>query len=267
MDLRDKFNLYHTLFPSKQDASGFILSDECDSLLFTGLVGSVPGINVDIDAAQDAQGSWHRRPLELPECCPEFSKSSISRDMLLGLAWYAYSNGRLDISEGVIKYALSHWMVMGKGAKSRTIMTPGLLSTFAWISYRLGGPSRLWLRWIPTVESAQATDYQAHLSMLHILLRRELTGKEDLHADVAQAQCKRQPNNPLFQWAAGNGAIAESILMDERLWPNDRLPTSRDRKGEWLLQRDDGHNWQPGEGDHIHTGGDFLFLANLVLNH
>ena len=181
--LEDKYKLYKYLLPEIQDKYGFTLSDECDSLLFSGLLGSVEGVDIHIDVAQDpSTGQWMRRPIMYPACwdCSnplstwqriklvlkhilatrkvdkvQISKlfdqggSSISRDMLLGLAWFAYFNKRLDISEQVIKYALSHYCVMGQGTISRTLLTPGLLSTFAWISYRLGGPNRWWLRCIP----------------------------------------------------------------------------------------------------------------------
>jgi hypothetical protein len=105
--LEEKYKIYKSLL--KQDQYGFIESDECDSLLFTGLVGCLPSITVNIDSAFDkTTGMWHRRPTSTP-CFPNGSKSTISRDMLLGLACYAYHNKRLDISEQVIKYSLSHW--------------------------------------------------------------------------------------------------------------------------------------------------------------
>jgi len=51
--LQDKHNTYLELIKSAQDCHGFIDSEHCDSLLFSGLVGSVPGVRLDIDAAFD----------------------------------------------------------------------------------------------------------------------------------------------------------------------------------------------------------------------
>lgn len=262
-----KHRKYLELLPTVQDKYGFIDSDECDSLLFSGLVGCVPGVQVTINAAFDpSDHQWKRRPVECP-CYPEGSKSSISRDMLLGLAWYAYFNNRVDISEQVIGYALSHCLIMGEGVLSRTFMTPGLLSTYSWISYRLGGPSRPWLRYIPQFESSKVTDFQAHLSVLHILLRNKLTGKDN-YQSLLLKQAQRQPNNPLFQYAAGYRSAAESILMNPTLWPVDRLPTSLDRKSNWLPQRDYGPDWQPSSGEKkIYSGSDFLFTYWLMNNY
>lgn len=261
-----KFEKYIELLPTVQDSTGFIDSDECDSLLFSCLVGCVPGVSMLPQAAYDSKtGMWHRRPCDKP-CYPNHSKSTISRDMLLGLAWYAYCNSRLDISEQVIKYALSHCLIMGEGVLSRTLMTPGLLSTYAWISYKLGGPSRPWLRYLPSVESKKTTDYQAHLSVLHIVLRNKLTGK-DKHKDILWHHVNRQPSNPLFQYAVGNINSAGRLLRDIVLWPENRLPTNWDRKSGWLIQRDMGDDWKPSSGEKkIHSGGDYIFVYALVNN-
>ena len=263
--LEDKFKLYLKSLPLLQDKYGFIYSEECDSLLFTSLVGCVPGVAVYIDAAFDhSTEQWHRRCTEKP-CYPYHSKSTISRDMFIGLAWYAYINGRLDISEQVIKYALTHFLVMGQGVLSRTIMTPNLLSTYAWISYRLGGPSRPWLRYLPQIESKKVTDYQAHLSILHILLRNKLTGKDN-HGDLLTFHADRSPENALFQFAAGRVDKAYTILNNKQYFPEDRLPNKSDRKANWLWERDYGDNYLPGESKKILSGGDFLFVYALLKN-
>lgn len=259
----DKFKLYLKEVVAVQDKYGFIYSDECDSLLFSGLLGSVPGTAVFINAAFDASsGQWQRRPLNLPACYPDHSKSSISRDMLIGLAWYAYTNNRLDISEQVIRYALAHYFVMGQGPLSRTFMTPGLLSTYAWISYRLGGPSRPWLRYLPQIESKSVTDYQAHLSVIHIILRNKLTGK-DKYGDLLAFHADREPENALFQFAAGRVDKAYTILNNKQYFPDDRLPRKSDRKAEYLWQRDYGDNYKPGDSEKILSGADFLFVYAL----
>lgn len=298
MDLKEKFNLYVNFVKTAQDQHGFIMADKCDSLLFSGLIGCVPEIDVNIDAAHNSDGMWWRRPIDLSPCYTstltwkdrfslawkdiwtnptstketiqaafETGGSSISRDMFIGLAWNCYHNNRLDISEGVIKYALKHFLIMGKGTPTRTFLTPGLLSTFAWISYRLGGPSRPWLRYIPQFESKTVTGFEAHLSVLHILLRNELTGKVKF-GDNLVAQANREPQNPLFEYAIGNKANATKLLMDERWFPNNRPPTNKDRSEPWLLQRDYGKDWLSEDGERkIWSGADFLFCAWLVLNH
>lgn len=304
MNLQEKYNLYLKLVKTQQKEAGFIYVDECDSLLFSGLVGCVSGIEVNVDAAHDPDTlQWLRRPRTLTPCydCSqpwsfwsrlkeivttlnkesfvqgywkkqaqdifERGGSSISRDMFMGLAWYAFHNKRLDISEAVINYALSHWLIMGQGTPTRTWMTPGLLSTWAWISYRLGGPSRWWLRYLPQSESKSVTGFQAHLSVLHILLRNKLLGTNK-YKDLLEFQYRRQPMNPLFAIAAGYLSEANMLLMNPQWWPENRFPSSRDRSSNWIIQRDYGSDWEPDlqSEEVVFSGGDFLFCAWLLLN-
>lgn len=258
MILGDKVTLYKQLLV--QDEDGFIDSEHCDSLLFSALTGCVPDIKVDIDKAFNGK-TWERRQCKNP-CFPEHSKSSISRDMLLGLAWFAYYNKRLDISESVINHALKNNMIMGEGKLARIIMTPGLLATYAWISYKLGGPSRFWLRWIPTNITKNQTGYQAHLTVLHGLLREKVSGKVK-NLDVFDYYYKHSPKNPLFAIAASHYKEAEDSLIEDTFWPNNRLPTNKDRKPQWLMERDPSE-WIPGDEDKVHSGADFLFTSWLI---
>lgn len=295
-----KYATYLGLLHTVRDKHGFIEYDQCDSLLFTSLLGCLPEVKVDILAARDNHGAWYRRPLEYPSCYTPSkyktaaqvlqaiggsifkrkkidkkeimkilagSGSTISRDMLLGLAWYCYFKKERDIAEQVIDYAKANNMVMGKGDPSRTIMTPGLLGTFAWVAYRLNGDLHTDLRAIPPdIDDEVLTGYQAHLQVLHSFLRWKLVG--GTRPGIISQQFEREPNNPLFAIAAGKYNIALAILANPRLFPPNRLPTVKDRKEEWLPQRDHGDSWQPGEGDRVHSGGDFLFcywLLNTLL--
>lgn len=273
-DLENQFELYKTLIKTQQDVNGFIDYQNCDSLLFSGLAGSVPGVTCDLSAAKNSKGQWFRRPLIYPECfsCGG-SNSTISKDMCIGLAWYIYANKRLDLCEEFISYALRHFLIIGKSVNLKytlgtCVVTPGLLATFAEISYRLGGPNRWWLRYLPQVESATVTDFQAHLSVLHILLRQKLTGSiSKTNQQILKTHAATQPNNPLFQIAVGNLNRAQVLLANSVWWPANQLPTTANRKEPWLVQRDYGSDWV---GDlsvkppKTHSGGDFLFCYALL---
>lgn len=261
-----KYDRYKQLIKKAQDKHGFIESNKCDSLLFTGLVGCVPGVSVDISAAFDpASKTWKRRPIE-HSCYPNSIKSSISRDMLVGLAWYCWANDRKDIAEQVVKYALTHWGIMGeaesmKSLIGRCFIGPGLLGTFA----RIAGPKYWWLHWLPTnLPGAPAlTGYRAHLQVLHRLLRCKMSGKDPAKDKMLQKQAARQPQNPLFLAAVGKVDNARAILNNEKYWPASRLPTEQDRKEPWLPQRDFGDDWKPISSNHVHAGGDYLFCEAL----
>lgn len=275
MDLQEKFDLYLEMFKDKQDWDGFILTNKCDSLLFSCLAGCVEGIGLEPLHACDANGQWFRRPLDVYKECYDCggSKSTISRDMLLGLAWYAWCNKRLDISEGVIKYALKNFGVMGKGPLSRTFIGPSLLATYAWISYKLGGPSRAWLRYTPAGSGSikGVVDYQAHLQVLHYHLRSEVTGTRRDRQRAADIACKHslrtEGKNLYFQYVFVGPQ--EKVYYSSKLnamFPDDRLPQDDDRCSGWLWERDPGFAWQPGlDPDHQHTGGDFLWAAAWYL--
>ena len=260
-----KLDRYLKLLPSVQDEHGFIDSRECDSLLFTGLVSCVPGVAVDIMAAFDPKsGTWHRRPIE-KSCYPDHSKSTISRDMGIGLAWHCYVHDRKDIAEAVVKYALTHFGIMGKAINFKVLMGrcfigPGLLSTFARIS---GKYKMLWYLPMDTPGAPVLESYQAHLQVLHKLLRHKLKGTDPKKDRILLKQAERSPLNPLFQVAIGNTEEAKRLLQQEKYWPSGRLPTSHDRKASWLLQRDPGSDWEPVSSLHQHSGGDYLFCMAL----
>jgi hypothetical protein len=189
--------------------------------------------------------------------------------MLIGTAWNAWCNRRPDIAESVCDYALSHFGVMGKGNLSQTLMTPSLLSTFANISYKLGGKPYPILRRLPCYIDPNLKDYQRHLAVLHTLLRQKMGLK--INADVYVKAHNSNPENPLFTYVNGFYATAEVNLRNPYYWPADRLPTSLDRSAPWLLERDYGDDWGPSmdamQLDFLteqHSGGDFLFVSALL---
>jgi hypothetical protein len=269
--LRDKATQYLALSTSTQDPAGFIEWNKCDSLLFSGLYGAAGG-KVDITAARDDKMKWHRRPLDHVECYPKHSDSEISRDMLLGLLWYVWENKRLDLAEELFRYGERHKWVMGEGDITRTVFTPGLQSTLAELIFRLGGSDKKLYRKLPQAY-AHNDDFAAHLDLLHILLRADMTGKINSDAlEVVKYQFERVPMNPLFSYAYHryvdqDQTETQNILLNEALFPDDRVPTTHDRCGPWLQQRDLGRSWEPCDLDEkavTHSGGDYLFIANLL---
>ncbi len=268
--LDKKYQKYLELLPQVQDKYGFIESHECDALLWTGLVGCLPGLAINIDAAFNSKDkTWHRRPINHP-CYPCHSKSTISRDMFLGLAWYCYANKRTDIADQIVKYTLKHFGCMGKGkgleGLSRINIMPPLFVTFLLMSK--WGKYFKWLDLlIPAnmMASKKQKGFRAHLQVMHCLLRNKLTGTNK-YKNIFKYHAEKQPNNALFQYLVRNRSRAEKILNDPILFPPNRLPTNHDRKACWLWQRDYGKDWCPNYNDKkkAHSGGDFLFLYDLM---
>jgi hypothetical protein len=271
--LTEKYDKILPLSLLKRDSDGFIVTDECDSLLFSSLFGSVSDIGLNITAARDSGGKWHRRPLSYPECYPASSGSTISRDMFWGLFWYIWNNRQLALAEELYAYGSGNDWIMGDGDVSRTYMTPGMQGTLSELIYRMGGKNHQVERNLLHTYSSNVTGFEAHLMVLSALIRAEMLGViEDKAMPAIEAQFARQPKNALFSYAYhkytdGNQDDTIALLLDEKIWPRDRLPTSRDRKEQWIFQRDYGADWQPdlSKNPVEYAGADFLFVAHLIL--
>ncbi len=322
--LNKKQTLYLQLVKSHQDKDGFILTAECDSLLFSSLLATSPEIRIDITAARNADGQWLRRPLIYPECLAcGGSASTISRDQFWGLLSTIWASKRLDIALQLYYYGRKHNWIMGAGLLNPTIFMPDMIALLAEMIYKMGGPN-LWggrsLAALPCMFTVLNVGYAAHLDMLQILLTSEVSGKAPkksgfirrawqrlikklntytpylvakyapnqllnltsielgvdslsfyLPMDLVIAQYQRQPNNPLFsyiyhKYTDKDQSETVKLLMNEKWWPADRLPTTTDRLEEYLPQRDFGPDWLPAPPPVItHTGADFIWIANLIL--
>ena len=102
-----RYSTYSQLVTDQQDSYGFLHVDRCDSTLWSGLLGAA-GVPVDLTAARDSSGAWYRRPLSYAECydCGG-SKSTVSRDQLLGVLWWAWRSQRADVLLDLLKYAMA----------------------------------------------------------------------------------------------------------------------------------------------------------------
>lgn len=272
-----KRDTYLELIKTQQDSEGFLHSDKCDSTLFTGLSGA-GGMTVDLTKARASDGQWYRRPLSLPECLKSGgSASTISRDMLLGVVIWGNMTGRLDVLQDLIEYGVDHTWIMGESdgtpdGISRIVVTPPLIATLADCVYKMsdGADNHSVMRTInPQAWVDGLDDYQLHLQMLHMVLRGRCTGSLEAGAiNKLKNSYAQFPSNPLVQYVYARFVSQDftqigQTLMDERLWPSDRLPTSAERCDPWLQERDPPYDACPEEGK-THTGGDFLFVSKLV---
>ena len=278
--LSEKRELYRQHMADMTDHNGFVLYYECDSTLFSGLVGCDPKVAVNLEAAIDLTGAWTRRPVDArgcDTCYPQHSKSSISRDMFVGVLWYIWHNKRLDLAEDIYAYGEKNSWIMGKGAASRIVFSPGLRSILAEIIYRLGGKNRPIVRSIPHFVTKN-NGFAAHLEVLTSGLRADLLGGADKQIlDTLEYHALRQPHNALFnffyhQYTSTNQDWSIGLLMDEKHFPNSRLPERKDRKEFWLFQRDeDDSGWLPDQKSEkhphpVHAGADLVFLSHLILD-
>lgn len=249
------------------DSFGWVKDTKCDGLLFNSLY-SISGGKPNILLAQDGD-VWLRHPAK--DCYPGGSGSSISRDMFMGLFLWIWHNKRLDVVQSIIDYGENHNWVMGEGDSFAIGIRPQLQATVYELRYRLGGADH-GKRQIPQIRF-ELTGYQDHLQMLDILLRALVVGGiSDMDLKAAKSSSEREPNNALFsaiyhRYADGDFTQAIKVLLDERLFPVGRMPSSGDRCEMYLWQRDESADWQPcKDSGKIFSGIDFLFAKAVILN-
>lgn len=266
----------------ERDENGFIMVDKCDSLFFSGLLGAaIPG-SVDITAARSIEGTsptWHRRPAQ--DCGPSFgnSRSTTSRDMLLGLMWHMWKNKQLDLAVELMEDLKSNtYYLRGEGSAGELLVNPNLLNTLAHLIRTLGGPRYSLELAYPTSITA-GTGFESHLAVWHILLRGDIQGElSSGEFSTLEELAKREPTNPLYKAAYskyldGQQKSSVELLLDPKHWPSDRLPTTAEHCSDWPVQRNlldaDGNpskDWLPcAEENKIHSGAELLIIYYLIL--
>lgn len=273
--LENKYQKYMGLVPSRLNSFGFV--DGCDGLLFTSLLNA-SGYRTNLAAAESKAepGKWYRDAQK--DCFTRGeSKSTISRDMMLGLAvalWQAQSKEQV---EDILLYAEAHGGVIGEAANTeelygRAFFSPQMYGMYYELQLRLGGLDNDKRGFVPEF-SATLTGFEAHLQALRMLLRGQMIGgliKEDI--SILQGKVAKNPNNALFQmllaaFTTGDMNATAQILLNTQYFPAERLPTAADRCEPYLWQRDEGtSDWQPcPEKSLQHPGVDFFLPAAFVL--
>ncbi len=271
--LSDRAALYLSLQQAERDGDGFILTDSCDSLLFSALNGSVPGVGpIHIEAAQGDLGQWFRRPLSYAPCYSDSDpkSSDISRDMLIGLMVYADVWSRRDIVENLFAWGSAHLWEMGRDHTIGTaLMTPDLIGVLAQTIEHLGGSHRAVEETPPLYNTTPG--FISHLTLLEVLLYGRNHGSiRDLELSALRSIVAQEPQNPLAQallhkYTDGDQSIALRLLQDT--WPDNRLPNTADWCEEWRTQRADGDaGFKPCSSGPVraHIGGDYLFVFAVL---
>lgn len=286
-ELLGKEELYKSLIPAVQDEFGFVESNKCDSVLFSGLTGIA--IDVDLTAAMGKPGQWFRTPAK--NCFdnqlaneenannPDWeklepsSKSDISKEMLLGVLWWAVYNNRPEVIEDVLIYGRGNFWEMGRGLKSRTVMTPALQGLYAQSLAHLTGKKYEPEIYYQPIYTPGNTGFEAHVDIQAGLLYGKVNkGYSEAVISKFKEQYMRQPANPLFALAfhmvyTGDLSEAVNLWANDGTWPDDRLPDYRDNCEPWPVERD--MPWDPCTEDKSHfgktfSGGDLLQGVKLI---
>lgn len=233
----------------------------CDSLGFTALCKLSGGCgDVVITDAEGEPGRWYRNPGK--ECYPNSSKSDISKDMFVMLLPYLYASDDKQNIQEIYDYGQKNGWVMGRGYLSRTLLTPPLIFLLEQMLGRWGVES--------DIKETTKAGFEKHLDAIY-LINKWMVNKSIDSLQLAQIQKYKDenPSNALMQaiyhkFTDGDQSDAIAILLDESLFPRDRLPTAKDRCEEYLWQRNYGDDWKPCDSDKIHDGVDFLIAAYVA---
>jgi hypothetical protein len=253
---------------------------KCDSLGFTSLCKAAGGCpDADIFLSED-NGRWYRSPEK--DCFDKGeSKSDFSKDMALMLFIYIYELSKTDnqnAKEALQRfsdYVKGNNYVMGRPTDnaegiSRVLMSPGLIASMERLSAKLNGQPYQEQQKRDVILPIINKGFQAHLDVLGIWLDGELRGNiTETEKRVLEKQVERQPRNAIFRAVYslyGNGDQSETLrlLSDEKIFPADRLPESRDRCEEYVFQRDDSDDWLPCDKGEIHDAVDFLVAGYMA---
>lgn len=238
--------------------------DKCDSLGFTALAKIAGGAqDADIYQAEGEPGRWYRSP---EHDCYDLgqSKSDISKDMFTMLFPYLYLKSDKQNLQEIYDYGKANGWIMGRGYISRTLMTPAMIWTLQKmlnLNYQVNPNSS---------EKTVKAGFEKHLDAISLFTKALIGGGLDpIQYEQIRKYSEENQKNALFvalyrKYRDGNQAQAIEILLDESLFPSDRLPTSADRCEEYLWQRDDGADWQPCDQGKVHDGTDFLFAAYVA---
>jgi len=270
-ELQKKMALYASASIRTVDGFGW-LSPPCDGLLFNSLAATA-GMNINIMSAEEAPGRWRRHP-DFSTCKPfSGSKSTISRDMFRGLFIYLLKMKDTPALERIRNYGESRNWFMGEAedpttALGRTWFNPIIRNQL----------DRMIDSFSPKTMTTELGGYEAHLDVLRIYTEYLISGYlEEYELDQLKKYRDTNPRNALFQamyhaFKDGDQTNAIKILMDESLFPADRLPDETNYYTHYLFERDMGPDWLPCNqaGDERrctgrqHSGVDFLFAAYIV---
>ena len=178
--------------------------------------------------------------------------------MISGWLFASTHQMRLDLYD----YANARGLKIGDGPADTVFLTPNFMNTLAITVGKGRVMEELWVDPIKT--------HQRHVVALNAIYRN-LTSNTGLKETIKVMKTfkHRDPNNLLFfYFLAKHGKAPMTQLIDALLashfFPDDRLPESRDRCATWVWEKDVLREPCPEQGK-THSGGDFMFLATLIL--
>lgn len=214
---------------------------DCDGMIWAGKY-SCGGGDPDIRAAEypEEKGRFDRRPPPYcwtPELGDQGSKTTWSRDMgIAGLFPHALCKRDLQILADHAAFGESAKWEMGQPlADGRAIYTPAVIGSLYSLIYALGGPSDKKRGWTGIYPKG-LDDYKAHLQMMDIWMRLEISGPLpplpgepiEFSADLSKTlvdrineHADREPQCPFYQFMKGRFSGSQDRTVDLLLSSNE----------------------------------------------
>ncbi|MCX6128292.1 MAG: hypothetical protein NTX25_04415 [Proteobacteria bacterium] len=274
--LQAKFSRYKALYQKSLDRYGFV--EGCDGLLFTSLL-VLAGLDHQYGLAESLQepGRWYRSADH--NCFPSGkSKSSISRDMLLGLSLALWQKSDGGSVARILSFSEKNRGKLGDAIDANELagaatMSPSLLSLLSEINFRINGQNSQNRGYFPEL-GKNFQGFEAHLLVLRLILKSALYGgllKSDFQ--ILETLAKVQTKNALFQLVLhaltdANGSSAADILLNTEYFPESSLPSSAQHCEPYLWQRDQFSNdWQACPSQSIvFPAVDYFVVYGLLIN-
>ena len=247
----------------------------CDSLGFTALCklsGGCSDATITDAESSSESGRWYRNASQ--KCFDDGkSASDISKDMFAMLLPYLYSTGDQTNLQEIYNYGKAKGWVMGRGPGSRTIMTPPMIYMLQVMINKVEpiSATESLVKEMAAKEMTAKAGYEKHLDVVSFYSQTLYkNGMDATDYETLRRYVEESPRNALMQalyhkHKDGDQSKAIEILMDESLFPSDRLPTPKDRCEEYLWQRDDmTKDWAACDTIGVHDGVDFLIAAKIA---
>lgn len=232
----------------RDQTNGWLTPNDCDGMIWSGKYASVNCTEVNIEAAENPQGSgrFERRPGGCwhPDSPDNDSETTWSRDMAVaGLYPYILRCKRLDLMERHIGYGEAHTWSMGDPlADGRAIYTPQMIGLTYAIRQALGGNGHAMTK-SPKIWPKGLDDYEAHLQVMAIWLESRMGEISSVMRDRLFEQADREPDNPLYSFMAGrylgNQDRTLDLLLDSSMPMSEYVRCGVDgekcKLAEWLF--------------------------------
>lgn len=254
-----------------QDEDRTVLWDECDSWHFTALEWAVTDTPAKPELFLDKTGKLQRRSSKYVPCYPGSSGSESTKEMYVYGSLYALKRGDRAWVEDRYDYGFKHQWVMGFGEPWRTILLPDSIAVLAQAIDGLGGAKHA-ERLIMPQRPQNLKGYEAFIQAVGVTFQGARFGAiTDKSREAVVGLATRNPRNAMYaclsaRWADGDLSRAQNLLLDEKVYPEDRLPNSGDYCERWITQRDDDDSkaWTPcPEEGKTHPAGAFLLAAAI----